>query len=221
MKKIFFCLCLFCSIIAKAQIDDNTIVAMNLVTKNQTAIGLSASDLSNVIVSNAYFDKTTNLMMVYLQQSHEDLPVYNQLLVLAFKNDVLVSNSGSRIKSIEKITKGNKGIPQISAEKAVMTALSDRKLPATQKPIVVGSEKNGHLVVFDNMGISRENITAELMWVPLEDGKKVVLAWQVYIIPVSSSDYWMIRVNAIDNSIIGVNNLTVYWNWDDHSKEKL
>ena len=221
MKKIFFCLCLFCSIIAKAQVDDNTIVAMNLVTKNQTAIGLSTTDLSNIIVSNAYFDKTTNLMMVYLQQSHYNLPVYNQLQVLAFKNDVLVSNSGSRIKAIEKITKGNKGIPQISAEMAVMTALSDRKLPTTQKPIVVGSEKNGHLVVFDNMGISRENITAELMWVPLEDGKKVVLAWQVYIIPVSSSDYWMIRINAIDNSIIGVNNLTVYCNWDDHSKEKL
>ena len=219
MKKFLLLFSLIgCTLFVHAQVDGNT-KAMDLVQKNKTAIGLSDADLNNILISNSYFDKSTKLWMVYLQQSFYDLPVYNQLQVLAFKNDILVSNTGSRIKNIEKITGGNKGIPQINAETAVMTALSDRKLSSKRKPLVVGSEKSGHFIVFDNMGISRENITAELMWVPLEDGKKVELAWQIYIIPNTTSDYWMIRVNAITNKVIGVNNLTVYCNWGEPSKE--
>ena len=218
MKKLLLVFALFNTLLASAQVDENAI-AMDLVTKNKIAIGLSDQDLNNAIVSNTYFDKASNLRMVYLQQSFCSLPVYNQLQVLAFKNSILVSNTGSRIKSIEKITGGNKGIPQINAEAAVLTALSDRKLTAKSSPVVIGSEKNGHFIVFDNMGISRENITAELMWVPLEDGIKVVLAWQIYIIPNTTSDYWMVRVDAIKNTVVSVNNLTVYCNWGDPSKE--
>ena len=191
MKKLLLVFALFNTLLASAQVDENAI-AMDLVTKNKIAIGLSDQDLNNAIVSNTYFDKASNLRMVYLQQSFCSLPVYNQLQVLAFKNSILVSNTGSRIKSIEKITGGNKGIPQINAEAAVLTALSDRKLTAKSSPVVIGSEKNGHFIVFDNMGISRENITAELMWVPLEDGIKVVLAWQIYIIP--NTTLWLVLI---------------------------
>ena len=51
-----------------------------------------------------------------------------------------------------------------------------------------------------------ENITAELMWVPDEEGTSVKLAWQVYLVPKTSSDYWLIRVDAKENRVIGENN---------------
>ncbi len=196
----------------KAQ-DDKTI-ALQLVNKNAASIGLSNNDLANIIVSDSYFDKTAGIRLVYLQQSYKDLPVFNQLQVLAFKNDQLVSKSGGRIPSIEKKVKGNTGIPSVSPEAAVNAAIADRKLAALRQPLVTGSEKNGHLISFDDMGISRQAITAELMWVPVEDGKKVELAWQVYIIPVTTPDYWLVRINAVDKSTVGVSNLTVYCNWD-------
>lgn len=201
-----------------AQTDDNSI-ALQLVKKNMTSIGLSEDDIKNSIVSNTYFNQTAGTRMVYLQQSYLDLPVYNQILVLAFKNDVLVSKAGGRISSIEKMT-GN-GIPSVSAETALLTALADRKIKYSKTPLVLTTEKSGHYFVFDNMGISNKNITAELMWVPLEDGKKTVLAWQIYVIPNTSSDYWMVRVNAMDNKIVGVSNLTVYCNWDDPKNNML
>lgn len=212
-KNLLVVLSLLYSLFLNAQTGDNDI-AMQLVTKHHTSIGLSAEDLKNVIVSNSYFNKISGTRLVYLQQTYKGLPVYNQLQVLAFKNDQLVSKSGGRISGIEKRVKGNQGIPQVSAEIAVYAALADRKLPAQGPALVVASEKNGHLIVFDDMSVSRENITAELMWVPAEEGNSVELAWQVYIIPVTTSDYWMVRVNAVDKSIVGVNNLTVYCNWD-------
>ena len=219
LKKIISFILLNLSIgFAIAQTDDDAI-ALQLVRKNMSSIGLTESDIKNSIVSNSYFNKIAGTRMVYLQQSYKDLPVYNQILVLAFKNELLVSKTGSRIQSIEKLSAGNNGTPAITAEMALLKTLSDRKISYNRAPLVLSSEKSGRFIVFDNMGVSNKNITAELMWVPLEDGKKVALAWQVYVIPNTSSDYWMVRVNAIDNSIVGVSNLTVSCNWDDPKHE--
>ncbi len=219
-KNLLLSFLLLSFVVLKAQVDDNQI-AKDLVIKNSKSIGLSNQDLSNYIISNTYFDNASKLRMVYLQQSYLNIPVYNQIQVLAFKDHSLVSNSGGRISSIEKITKGNTGKPIIAADNAVMTAIADRKLITQRNPFVLETKKGGNYIVFDNMGISRENITAELMWVPSMDGKNIFLSWQVYIIPSSSSDYWMIRVNAMDNSIVSINNLTVFCNWDNPSNENV
>ena len=79
--------------------------------------------------------------------------------------------------------------------------------------MVSRSEVNGHFIEFNDMGVSREPITARLMWVPTDD-HSVKLAWLVYVIPVTSSDYWMIRVDAGNKRILGMDNYTVYCNWD-------
>lgn len=201
----------------------NTIFAQNitdadafkLLQKNSTEIGLNSTDLSNSLISDAYNNNYSNLQMIYVQQSHLGLPIYNQIQTLAFKTGKLVSKTGSRISGIEKRSLGNNGIPTIDATAAVLSAMRDRKSSTPRNLDIIKVEKNGHKVFFDKMNVSRENITAELIWVPIEDGKKVVLCWQVYLIPTNASDYWMVRVNANDNSIVGVDNYTVTCNWGE------
>jgi beta-lactamase superfamily II metal-dependent hydrolase len=97
------------------------------------------------------------------------------LQVLAFKGDQLVSKSGGRIASLEKKTENQNGMPKINASQALITALKSKNINLQIDPLVVSSEQNGHYVSFDHMNIMRENITANLMWVPLNDGKKVEL----------------------------------------------
>jgi hypothetical protein len=48
--------------------------------------------------------------------------------------------------------------------------------------------------------------------------KKIRLAWQVYLVPTKSPDYWMIRVDAAKNKVIDENNLTVYCDWGSCEK---
>ena len=205
---------------ANAQVTDE-LKAKKLLEKNKLEIGLSDQDLKNTIISNAYFDQVAKIELVYLQQSYLDLPVYNQIQVLAFKDETVVSNKGNRIYSIDKFTQNNQGIPSITANQALVTALKDRNISFLNEPLVVHSDKNGHLIEFDNTGIAREKITAELIWVPVNN-KKIVLAWQIYLVPNNSSDYWSIRVNAMDNSIVDINNFNVSCNWDQpHSKKNL
>ncbi|MEO6667836.1 MAG: M36 family metallopeptidase [Ferruginibacter sp.] len=212
-KNLLLFIVLLSSQFVKAQTNDK-FEAMQLVTKNIAAIGLSNADLANSIVSDSYNDRIAGTRMVYLQQSFRDIPVYNQLLVLAFKNGKLVSKAGQFIASIDKKVNTQNGIPAVTPEAAVNAAIRDRKLVSKQAPVAIAIDNSKHKIEFGDLGVSRQNITAELTWVPLSEGKTLVLAWQVYIIPQTTPDYWMVRVDATNNGIVGVDNYTVYCNWD-------
>ena len=198
---------------------DNNIIARRLLDANASSIGLTKYDLANTLISDSYFDQTLGAQLVYAQQAYKEIPIFNQLQVLAFKNEKLVSNKGARLKAVEKMAGNVSGIPSVSASDAVKDALRDRKINFSGQPVVIGSEQNGRFIRFNDMGASHESITAQLMWVPVNDNKQLVLAWQVYIVPTTSSDYWLVRINAMDHSTVGVNNLTVSCNWEDPAKK--
>ncbi len=212
MKKILLVFSLLVAFGANAQTNDNEL-AMQLVTKNSNAIGLSKAELSNLIVSSSYFDKSAAVQRVYLLQSYQGLPVYNQMLVLTFKNEMLISHAGEFNHSLEKFVNVKTAVPLISAVDAVHAAVADRKLQAGQLLLPIKSSNDGSFIEFNKMGVSRENITAQLMWVPVEKNNTVRLAWQVYIIPATTVDYWLVRIDATNNSTLGVDNLTNYDNW--------
>ena len=188
-------------------------LALYSVEANKAAIGISADLISTSKVFYTYEDVATRIRYVSLQQTYKGIPVYNQILALSFRNDKLLSNFGIFDPSIEKSINVSSGIPSVTAESAVQSALSDRGFRASQMAIALNRKDQGRFVEFGNMGISRENITAQLSWVPNELTKTYNLAWQVYIIPKTTSDYWMVRVDAVNNSILGVDNYTDYDNW--------
>ena len=216
MKKFLLLFALFfCAAISNAQELDKT-AALQMVSKNLPALGLSTKEFNSLDVSNAYKNKLSGTDMVYLQQSHKGLPVLNQLLVLAFKNGTLASKSGSLNKFFEKAGDAISVIPSVSAETAVRKALADKKQnPAMAfNAINISNTKKD----FGKAGITSENITAELMWVYKEENKTMFLVWQVYIVPKTTADYFLIQVDAHSNNIIGEHNLTVYCNWDNPNK---
>ncbi|MEJ7626568.1 MAG: M36 family metallopeptidase [Ferruginibacter sp.] len=214
MKKFLLSFVLFSiTFFLKAQDGDKSL-AMQLVAKNGTALSLSADDLKNTIVNSTYFNKYAGTQMVYLQQSYLGLPVFNQILVLAFKDGKLVSSAGERISGMEQITDMSFVAPSVTPAQAVQTAIAAKKL-STKENITPAAIINPTKLDYGKLGISIENITAELMWVPLEKSKLVKLAWQVYVSPKNSADLFLIRVDALANKIISESNLTVYCNFDD------
>ncbi len=217
MRKIFLFIVplLFCVFSINAQnknAEENA--ALSLVSASKAALKMSAEDLSNSKVLSTYLDEASGgVRRVYLIQTYKGVPVYNQVLVLAFKGDKLISHAGSFNHSIEKLANVNSVMPSVSAESAVQSALSDRGIRAAQMAIAINRKQNGQEVEFGNMGVSQENITARLMWTPIENSKEIRLSWHVYIIPKTTSDYWMVRVDAVNNNILGMDNYTDYDNW--------
>ena len=211
MKKILlsFLLLPFTFLLQAQEIERTKV--FSLLKTNQASIGLSAEDLENIIISNAFYNKSSKADLVYLQQTFKGIPVLNQIQVLAFKSGQVVSNSGGRIKDIASKVNTSGIQPAVSAENAVRTSVSAKKLKLTQP---LAGVTTGSKINFGKLGVAHENITASLIWVPQEDGK-VKLAWQVYLVPRTSPDYFLIRVDAIANKIISETNLTEYCDWSD------
>lgn len=184
--------------------------ARDLIMANRTAIGLTENDLKNVIIKDAYFNRLAGTQMVYIQQSYLNLPVFNQLQVLAFRNGQIVSNTGGRIRKMEALA-GSLAEVGYPAESAVAAALAAKNISKFDQ---LDGRAIGTKLDFGKLGVCSETVTAELMWLPLRDGREVHLVWQIRVVPNNSADYWLIRVDARSNKVIDENNLTVYCNWD-------
>ncbi|HET9431506.1 MAG TPA: M36 family metallopeptidase, partial [Chitinophagaceae bacterium] len=196
--------------------DQENNLARQLVGAHVSKIGLTPGDLSNSAVVNTYsVPGKPGLRMVYLQQTFLGIPVFNELQVLAFNGENLVSQTGTRIIGVENKLKAKTGVPGISAVSAVQATMTHLKLgipdDIAAREIPATARKYG----FGNLGIASENITAELMWFPLDKSKKELrLVWQVFIAPKNSADYWLVRVDANDGQVLGRQNLTITCNWD-------
>lgn len=197
--------------------------AYEILSKNSNALNLTPQDLENVLITSSYTDKTSGMQLFYLQQTFEGIPVYNSIQIIALKNEKVISNTGGRIPEIEKQNNLKTG-SRISAKEAVFLA-------AKSVNVVVNSLEQTHLSVqrstnnnqkveFNASSISREDITADLIWVPQTDGT-VKLAWQVKILPTDNNDYWYVRVASQDGSILGKDNLTVSCTWSGPSYENI
>ncbi len=222
MKKLLVLfLLLYAAVFVNAQINDTeNKIALDLAKKNTAVIGLSQIDLDNSIVANTYIIPGTNIRMLYLQQLYRNIPVYNQLHVLAFKNETLVSNAGSRL-AIKDVA-GRNAVPSITPETAVRVAMADCKVNTFKTISAESKSADGNKLTYGKLDVAIENISAELIWFPADEEKDIKLVWQVFIAPRNNSDYWLIRVDAANQQIISKESLTIYCNWDktDHSVEQ-
>jgi extracellular elastinolytic metalloproteinase len=187
--------------------------ALELIKANASKEGLSEDDLQNMTVANAYYNNLSGTVMAYVQQTYKGIAVYNGIQVFAFKNGMLVSQSGQRISKIaNKVTEVN-GVPVISSTDALRTAASHLNKTITQYITPLDVLENGRKMVFPALDIAQENITVELLWVPADSGR-VKLGWQVQVAPKGSVDHWLIRVDALNSKILGKDNFMVSCNFE-------
>ncbi len=195
MRKIYlFFISLSLIFTANAQVNDNR-VAQQLVASNAVSIGLSQNDLGNYVVISSFFNEPAGTQMVYLNQTYKGLPVYNQRLVLAFKNGQLVSRAGSFLANVESLSGGASAVPAITPDAAVRTSISDAKAPMPAMVTALNTLENGKKYNFGKLNIAAENVTAELVWVPVEDAQNKItaakLAWQVQLyLDKNATDFW-------------------------------
>lgn len=176
-------------------------------------------DWQQAIVSDAYHNKFAGTDMVYLQQAYLGIPVYNEIVTMAFKEASLKNQSGHFIESLDKKVNDKLGQPITTAIQAIQKVIAVKKLLGTSAilPVTVQGRKTN----YGKCGMAQEDITSELVWLPMENGKEVKLAWQIFIAPIQSSDYWLMHVDAKNNTLLKETNLTITCNWDDpHATER-
>ena len=209
---------LFSFFLSGAQVGD-VAKAMQLVSKHHETIGITKEQLANIKVSSTYFNETAGTQMVYLIQTYQGLPVYNQMLVLAFKDDKVVSNTGAFITDMEKSTGNQSASPKLSSLDAVKAAFAESRIPMPASLPLAGILEGGRKLDYGIVQGVTEPLTTELMWMPLEKVGKVSvkLIWEVQVVPVGKSDWWLMHIDAVTGEVLDKANLTVF---ESHNKQQ-
>ena len=197
----------------------NKIAALQLVKDHKEVIGFTDNDLINTSVSSSYTVASTGMTMVYLQQTYQSIPVFNKMKVLAFKNGQLLSNAGILISDLDKAAFGYSAIPSVSANEAVRLAFAEQKLIVPAFTISTTSDYGRVINYGKPTGVS-EDITAELMWFPVEMDSKVSikLGWQIQVGQKGKDDVWHIRIDALNGKLIEKINIVIYEDFRSHQK---
>lgn len=206
MKKILLIFILFAFACSTNAQNINDVAVMQLVAQNAAAIGLQNDQVKDLKLSSTYSDAGTQY--VYLLQTYKGVPIYNQMLVLAFKNNKLISHSGSLLPDVAKNLQSAN--PSVSALNAVTAALVAADLAPPTNAAPVSGKENGKVLDFGKLNGVSESVTAELMWLPNQKDHSLNLIWQVQVVPAKKSDYWLMQVDATTGSIAGKVNLTVF-----------
>ncbi len=200
------------------QIKSKADVERAISNSNSAKVSILSSK-TEYTVKNSYTDEKLGLDYVYLQQTYKGIIVYNIVKSLVFKNNQLQYGSGNFY--IDIASKAPSEVPSITADVAINKAASYLKLPKiTNLTLVSNSLATDKKMVYSDGGISKQNINSELVWVSNDDGKTIHLAWNVFIEPKNSSDYFHVRVDAANGKIINQGNYTVYENRNSKQLKK-
>ena len=175
--------------------------ALGYVKGQHKALGLKASDLGDMVVSDKYVSRHTGATHVYLVQRHKGIEVFNAILNVTVAADGSVASVGNRfVPNLNAAV--NSAVPGRSAAQAVTNA--GRHVGLTVKGLAVKESKGGAAreVLFNEGGVAAEPIGAKLVYEPLDSGK-VRLAWQVELNERDGSNWWNMRVDAATGAVIG------------------
>jgi len=169
--------------------------AQTLLQKNLRATGLSQAAIHEYIVTNSYTDKKTGHLLVYLQQAYLGIPVYNKIGMYIFKNDSLVDQRPDYIPKMDSKA-GRQAAPVINGVQAIQRAGSLLSIPVPQNWRSVERDDAHQHFVFDAAGFSLHNLSSNLVWLPVNDGRELKLSWTVRIGSADGNEEWLASIDA-------------------------
>ena len=175
--------------------------ALNYVTENIGAFGISLADLENYEITDDVFSQVTGAQHLYLRQMHQGLPVYNgQLHVNINRDGRIISVNNAFVPGLASAV--NQAAPTLKANEAVAAAalhlgVELKALPQIlDKGLEVGSQ-----TTVDGAGLSLEKIDAQLMWLPVRAGD-VRLVWNFQVQTLDYNHYYDMTVDAHNGEVL-------------------
>ena len=182
--------------------------ALRHLRQNRSDVGLTGSDVGDVVISSTVVSQHNGVTHVYLQQRYRGIDVWEGILNVAVRSDGTAMFTGSRfVANIAAAAGGQQ--PRRSAEAAASDASGHLKLKPTQ-PFQVLERKGGpsEAVRLSDGGIADKPIEGRLVWVPR--GDSVRLAWDLRIDQIGGEHWWHALVDAETGESLGLIDLIVH-----------
>ena len=208
-KRIYLIICVLCSyFFSFSQRQTNLDLALRHLESTADAWSLSKNDLIDLSVSDQYVSSNNGVHHFYFQQNYQGIPIYNAVTSVHITKEGKIIDSPNRFygQLSKKInTTSARILPQIALEKVVL----DLKL---ENAIIPTNIKR--LSKSESLQISKTNFTDQDINIKLvyqEDKKgNLRLAYDLSLDMSMNSDYWSIRVDAVNGDILSKYNFTIY-----------
>ncbi|GAA4501156.1 T9SS-dependent M36 family metallopeptidase [Hymenobacter ginsengisoli] len=180
--------------------------ALTAFAASARAQGLAASDVADVLVTNSYTDASTGLTHIYVQQRVNGLVIFNATGAVhtdktgkvVFATQDFVANAAAKAAAAS---------PALTPEQAVVAASVGLGLPRPVGLRTLVEARVADGLVFNNGGISEENIPVRLVYTRQDD--KLVLTWNVTITQLNRQHAWNARVDAQTGHLLEHNDYVV------------
>lgn len=156
-------------------------VADGFLRSNLDLLGLEAGDLDDYEVTDTVFSSVSGVTHIYLRQRYQGLPVYNAQLQVHVARDGRISgiNNGF-VPGLARLAKT--AVAATAADEAVTAAAVHLKRPMLTRPELLGpAVGEAQTTSMNAKALSREQINAELMWLPMGADLKLVWRFQLHM----------------------------------------
>jgi hypothetical protein len=186
-------------------------IAVDHLRANAAAFGLTAADVSDVVVEDEVVSTHTGVTHVYLQQRHRGIPVANGIVNVNVARDGAVLSAGNRfVADLAAATAGQDPAATRSPVQATSAAARHVGLAPTERLVVVEQEGGpAREATVSDGGISEAAIPAGLVWLPLDSGE-VRLAWTVEIDQTDGEHWWVVSVDATTGAVLRTDDRLVH-----------
>lgn len=171
----------------------------------KTKWNLSDQDIQNWTISDQYTNPETGITHTYLHQQVSGIRIFNAVSSMAIRNGEIVYFANRFYPNAA--ARANATSPALAAEDAIQAAAAQLGVALLSAPQMQTKNEDRHVWTFNDCGISRKPIQAELIYVPVENAFR--LAWNVNIALRGSANWWNVRIDALTGAFISQNNWTV------------
>ena len=181
--------------------------ALRHVRAQAQTYGLSAGDLADVVVTDAYTSDHNGVTHVYLAQQHRGLDVAGSSMTVNVADGGVV-HLGNRF--VTGLAQKASGSVALSAADAVRAAAGALDLGAVRGLRVLRSSTGpARATLLTDGGIATRAIPAKLVY-QVTDSGRVRLAWALEIEEPSAKHWWLLAIDAETGKMLNKHDLVVH-----------
>jgi len=154
--------------------------------------GLTESDIAGWIVTDHVESKHNGVEHVYIQQTHQGIPVYNAVANLNIRQGRVLNMHNSFVPNLAARVNGTQ--PSLNPIQAVEAAARQLNLSQGQ-PLRIVTAENATTFFVSKGDISLEDIPVVLAFQPSAT-EEVQLAWDLSIYVPTAKHWWSVRIDA-------------------------
>ncbi|MEX0937629.1 MAG: M36 family metallopeptidase [Pirellulales bacterium] len=190
-------------------------IALDYLGQHSTAFGFAPADsgLENYSVSNFVTSDHNGVSHLYMRQTYNGLEVANAAININVTADGRIVNAGSTFLGSLNGPQNPAAVnPTLTAGQALLAVADEFDWSISAAPSVISSSGGtARSQVLGPSGISQDNITAKLQYVPVGPGQ-VELSWN-FVVRTTDGDHWYnFNVSAADGDLIYVED------WVSHAR---